>query len=126
MQNDCFKEAITFRDRLTHEAEAERLRRKALTVPTGNERQALLQKARQIETAAHFDEWLSSASAAMRRTRGDACDKRRFFSSKASRSQDVTAGSASLPLAATRDRLAPNWNSNDNAHAERMFAKRAV
>jgi hypothetical protein len=119
---------MTFRDRLTQEAEAERLRRKALTVPTGNERQAHLRKARQIETAAHIDERLSSPGL----QRHNETDPRRrlqqaaFFSSKASRSQDVTTGSASLSLAATRDRLARNWNSNDNAHAERMFAKRAV
>jgi len=60
MQRDRFTEAITFRDRLAHEAEAERLRRKALTTPTGKERQALLRKARQIETAADIDKWLSS------------------------------------------------------------------
>ena len=60
MQRDRFTKAITFRDRLAHEAEAERLRRKALTTPTGKERQALLRKARQIETAADIDKWLSS------------------------------------------------------------------
>jgi hypothetical protein len=58
MQRDRFTEAITFRDRLVHEAE--RLRRKALTAPTNKERQALLRKARQTETAAHIDKWLSS------------------------------------------------------------------
>jgi hypothetical protein len=60
MQTDRFTKAITFRDRLAHEAEAGRLRRKALTAPTGKERRALLRKARQIETAAHIDKWLSS------------------------------------------------------------------
>ena len=60
MQRHRFTEAIIFRDRLAHEAEAERLRRKALTTPTGKERQALLRKARQIETAADIDKWLSS------------------------------------------------------------------
>jgi len=59
MQRDRFTEAITFRDRLVHEAE--RLRRKTLTAPTSKERQALLQKARHTETAAHIDKWLSSA-----------------------------------------------------------------
>jgi hypothetical protein len=62
MQRDRFTKAITFRDRLAHEAEAEaeRLRRKALTAPTDKERRALLRKARQIETAAYIDKWLSS------------------------------------------------------------------
>ena len=60
VQRDRFTEAITFRDRLAHEAEAERLRRKALTTPTGKERQALLRKARQRETAANIEKWLSS------------------------------------------------------------------
>jgi hypothetical protein len=38
----------------------ERLRRKALATPTRKERHALLRKARQIETAADIDKWLSS------------------------------------------------------------------
>ena len=58
MQRDRFTEAITFSDSLVREAE--RLRRKAVTAPTGKERQALLRKARQTETAAHIDKWLSS------------------------------------------------------------------
>ena len=60
MQRDRFTTTITFRDRLAHEAEAERLRRKALTAPTGKESRALLRKARQIETAADINKWLSS------------------------------------------------------------------
>ena len=54
------KETASARDRLAHEAEAERLRRKALTTQTGKERQALLRKAPQRETAADIDKWLSS------------------------------------------------------------------
>ena len=58
MQRGRFTEAITFSDSLVREAE--RLRRKAVTAPTGKERQELLRKARQTETAAHIDKWLSS------------------------------------------------------------------
>ena len=60
MQRGRFTEAIKARDRLAHGAEAERLRRKALATPTRKERHALLRKARQIETAADIDKWLSS------------------------------------------------------------------
>jgi len=45
-------------DRLAHEAE--RLRQNSRTVPVGKERETLLRKARQLETASHIDEWLSS------------------------------------------------------------------
>ena len=58
MQRGRFTEAITFSDSLVREAE--RLRRKAVTAPTGKERQELLRKARQTETAAHIDKWLAS------------------------------------------------------------------
>ncbi len=46
------------KDRLLEEAERDRERAEAL--PLGAEREALLKKARQLETAAHIDEWLSS------------------------------------------------------------------
>ena len=59
MQRDRFTQATTFRDRLAHEAEW--LRQQARTLPAGKKRDALLRKARQIDTASHIDEWLSSA-----------------------------------------------------------------
>jgi hypothetical protein len=40
--------------------EAERLREQAKTMPPGIERDELLRKARQADTAAHIDEWVSS------------------------------------------------------------------
>jgi hypothetical protein len=40
--------------------EAGRLRERAKTVPPGIKRDELLRKARQADTAAHIDEWLSS------------------------------------------------------------------
>ncbi len=46
------------KDRLLEEAERDRERAEAL--PPGAEREALLKKARQLETVAHIDEWLSS------------------------------------------------------------------
>jgi hypothetical protein len=39
---------------------ATRLIAEAESLPDGPERDALIRKARQTETAAHFDEWLSS------------------------------------------------------------------
>jgi hypothetical protein len=47
-----------FQDRLA--LEALRLKEEAKTLPFGREREALLREARQIETASHIDEWLSS------------------------------------------------------------------
>jgi hypothetical protein len=44
--------------RLAHEAE--RLRQNARTVTIGKERESLLRKARQLETASHINDWLSS------------------------------------------------------------------
>jgi hypothetical protein len=40
--------------------EAQRLREEALRAKTSNEREELLRKARQAETAAHIDDWASS------------------------------------------------------------------
>ena len=60
MQRNRFTQTIAFGDRLAHEAE--RLRQKARTVPAGKERESLLRKARQLETASHINEWLSSPS----------------------------------------------------------------
>jgi hypothetical protein len=59
MQRNRFTQTITLGDRLADEAE--RLRQKALTVQVGRERDSLLRKARQLETAAHVNEWLSSS-----------------------------------------------------------------
>jgi hypothetical protein len=58
MQTDRFTQGITVRDRLAHEAD--RLRQQARTLPAGKKRDALLRKARQLDTASHIDEWLSS------------------------------------------------------------------
>jgi hypothetical protein len=57
MQRRRFKNTLTFPDRLANEAE--RLR-EAETKPPGPERDALLRKARQADTAAHIDRWVSS------------------------------------------------------------------
>jgi hypothetical protein len=58
MQRIRFTQTITLGDRLAHEAE--RLRQNARAVPVGKERESLLRKARQLETASHINEWLSS------------------------------------------------------------------
>jgi hypothetical protein len=58
MQRNRFIQTTTLGDRLAHEAE--RLRQNARTVPVGKERDSLLRKARQLETASHINEWLSS------------------------------------------------------------------
>ena len=58
MQRRRFEQTLSFPDRLTQEAE--RLREEAEKLPHGEEREALLRKARQADTALHMDEWLSS------------------------------------------------------------------
>ena len=58
MQRRRFKHILTFPERLNQEAE--RLRTEARKLPPGIERQELLRKARQAETASHIDEWLRS------------------------------------------------------------------
>jgi hypothetical protein len=58
MQRNRFTQTITLGDRLAHEAE--QLRQKAHTVPADKKRERLLRKARQLETASHINEWLSS------------------------------------------------------------------
>jgi hypothetical protein len=52
------KHTKSFEERL--EEDAIRLRERARTMPPGAERELLLRKARQTETAAHINEWLSS------------------------------------------------------------------
>jgi hypothetical protein len=58
MQRRRFKHILSFPDRLAEEAE--RLRAEAEKLPHGHERDLLLRKARQTETAAHVNEWLTS------------------------------------------------------------------
>jgi len=49
---------LTFPDRLAKEAK--RFRQEAETKPPGQERDELLRKARQAETAAQIDQWVAS------------------------------------------------------------------
>jgi hypothetical protein len=59
MQRRRFKNILSFPDRL--DLEIERLRAEAEKLPQGNpEREMLLRKMRQAETASHMNEWLSS------------------------------------------------------------------
>jgi hypothetical protein len=58
MQRRRFKHILSFPDRLAEEAE--RLRAGAEKLPHGHELDLLLRKARQTETAAHVNEWLTS------------------------------------------------------------------
>ena len=48
----------TFEQRLAQEAH--RVKERAKTLPHGNERELLSLKARQLETASHISEWISS------------------------------------------------------------------
>lgn len=52
------KHIVSFEDRLAYEAH--RLREQARLVPPGRDRDSLLRRARQAETAAHISEWLTS------------------------------------------------------------------
>jgi hypothetical protein len=58
MQRRRYKNTLTFPDRLTKEAE--RLRQEAEASPPGPQRDELLRKARQAETALPINEWISS------------------------------------------------------------------
>ena len=58
MQRRRYKNTLTFPDRLAKEAD--RFRQEAEAKPPGQERDELLRKARQAETAAHIDQWISS------------------------------------------------------------------
>ena len=58
MQRRRFKNILTFPERL--DQEAKRLRTEAEKLPHGSERDELLRRARQAETALHVNEWLSS------------------------------------------------------------------
>ena len=48
----------TFEQRLAQEAH--RVKERAKTLPQGKERELLSRKARQLETASHINEWISS------------------------------------------------------------------
>jgi hypothetical protein len=48
----------TFEQRLAQEAH--RIKERAETLPPGEERELLSRKARQLETASHINDWLSS------------------------------------------------------------------
>lgn len=52
------KQSLTFQERLASFAEAARA--KASQLPPGPERDDMLQKASQAETAAHLDQWANS------------------------------------------------------------------
>jgi hypothetical protein len=53
-----FKQTQPLEARLTEEAK--RLRDEAKSLPPGAEREQLIRKARQAETASHMNEWLTS------------------------------------------------------------------
>ena len=57
-QRRRFKQLISLSMRL--EEEAARLRSQAKILPQGWDRENLIRKARQVETAARIDEWLAS------------------------------------------------------------------
>jgi hypothetical protein len=57
-QRRCFKQLLSLHERLDHESA--RLRFEAKKMPHCSEREMLIRKARQVETATHINEWLSS------------------------------------------------------------------
>jgi len=58
MQRRRFRKLLSFNERLKQEAAS--LRARAQTLPQGDEREKLIRKARQADTATHMDEWLAS------------------------------------------------------------------
>jgi predicted trehalose synthase len=58
MQRRRFTQTTTLEERLTEEAK--RLRKQAQGTPPGIERERLVRRARQAETASHLSEWLNS------------------------------------------------------------------
>jgi hypothetical protein len=58
MQRRRDKQTVSFEERLAQEAY--RFREQAKTLPPGAEREELIRKARQAETASHLNEWLTS------------------------------------------------------------------
>lgn len=58
MRRRHFKQTQPLEERLAEEARS--LREQAKTLPPGQEREAMLRKARQDEISAHMTEWLTS------------------------------------------------------------------
>jgi hypothetical protein len=58
MQRRRFKQTVPLIQRLTEEAE--RLRKEAQGTPHGIDRERLLRRARQADTASHMNQWLAS------------------------------------------------------------------
>jgi hypothetical protein len=58
MKRRHFTHTLTLKERLAQEAE--RLRQEARGTPPGIERERMIRRARQAETASHMQEWLSS------------------------------------------------------------------
>jgi hypothetical protein len=58
MERRRIKHKASFQERLADQAK--RLRDQAETMPLGTERDDLVRRARQTETAAHLDAWLNS------------------------------------------------------------------
>jgi hypothetical protein len=58
MQRRHFKQTVSLDQRLSDEAQ--RLRKEAQGTPPGYQREQLIRRARQAETASHMSEWLSS------------------------------------------------------------------
>jgi hypothetical protein len=58
MQRRSFKQTSPLNQRL--EEQAKRLRKEAQGTPHGVEREKLIRRAREAETAAHIQEWLTS------------------------------------------------------------------
>ena len=54
-----FKQIVSLQDRLV--SFANDIREKASTLPQGHEKDELLKKARQADTASHLEEWLNSS-----------------------------------------------------------------
>jgi hypothetical protein len=58
MERRTFKKSAPLNQRL--DEQAKRLRKEAKGTPPGVEREKLIRQARQAETAAHMDKWLTS------------------------------------------------------------------
>ena len=58
MQRRRFKNILTFPDRLSDFAR--KARERAEKLPPGPEKDEMIRKARQADTAAHLDEWVNS------------------------------------------------------------------
>jgi hypothetical protein len=58
MEQRCFTQTPSLKQRLTKEVE--RLREEMRSLPPGHRREILLQKVRQDETAIQIDAWISS------------------------------------------------------------------